>query len=77
MDIKKVIIEAKVKYGYILSEGYRFFFVEEYYDTRYIKPTKGGLMGQKYFDLADIKGYSKEMDTEKIASFLLEKEWES
>jgi hypothetical protein len=73
--IKKVIAEAKDKYGYILSEGHRFFFVEQYYETKFMKPTKGGLMGQKYFDFADIEGYSEEMCTKEIALLLNGKKW--
>lgn len=76
MDVKKVIIEAKENFGYDLIEGHRFFFVEKFYETEHLKPTKGALMGQKYFDLADIKGYSTDMDAEKIANLIREKEWQ-
>lgn len=72
---KKVIIQSKEKFGYILSEGHRFFFVNKFYETEYIKPTKGGLMGQKYFDLADIEGFKKEMNIEDIAELLRGKNW--
>lgn len=75
-DIKKVIREAKDDFGYDLTEGHRFFFVEKFYETEYLKPTKGALMGQKYFDLADIKGYSTDMDAEKVANLIREKEWQ-
>jgi hypothetical protein len=73
--IKRVIFEAKEKYGYDLSDEHRFFFVEKYYQTKFIKPTKGGLMGQKYFDLADIEGFSENMSTEEIALLLNGREW--
>lgn len=74
-SVKKVIIEAKKEFGFDISQGHRFFFVERFYETNYIKPTKGGLMGQKYFDLTDIDGFSKEMSTEQIAELLRGKEW--
>lgn len=74
--IKKVILEAKEKYGYIISDGHRFFFVKKYYATEFIKTSKGGLMGQKYFDLADIDGYKQEMNAEQIAELLRGKQWE-
>lgn len=73
--VKKVILEAKDKFGYDISGGHRFFFIKKYYETEYIKPTKGGLMGQKYFDLADIEEYEKDMTTEQIAELLRGKEW--
>lgn len=73
--IKKVILDAKEDYGYLLSEDHRFFFVDQYYETNFIKPTKGGLMGQKYFDLADIEGFSKEANTKDIALLINEKYW--
>lgn len=66
-------MEAKDEFGYIISEGHRFFFVTQFFETEFVKPTKGGLIGQKYFDLADIDGYKKEMDTQEIAKLLLGK----
>lgn len=74
--IKNIIIEAKEKFGFDISQGHRFFFVKKYYKTEFIKPTKGGLMGQKYFDLADIEGFKKDMTTEQIAELLCNKEWQ-
>lgn len=73
--IKKVIIEAKGKFGYLISKGHRFFFVQKFFETEYIKPTKGGLMGQRYFDLSMIEGYSREMTAEEIANLLRGKSW--
>mgnify|MGYP003591230702 CR=1 FL=1 len=73
--IKKVIVESKEKFGYSLEKGHRFFLVGKCYETEYIKPTKGGLMGTIYFDLGDIDGYQKNMTTEEIANLLNGKEW--
>ena len=75
--IKKVIVEAKGKFGFDISEGHRFFMVDKYYETEYIKPTKGGLMGTKYFDLVDIDEYKKNMTIKEIANLLDGKEWDS
>lgn len=74
--VKNVVLEAQYKFGNDISKGHRFFFIQKYYETDYIKPTKGGLMGQKYFDLADIDGYNKLMTTEQIAELLKSKEWD-
>lgn len=73
--IKRVIVEAKDRYGYLLSEGYRFFFVEKFYETKFMKPDKGGLMGQRYFDLSDIEEYSEDLNCEQIAECLRDKYW--
>lgn len=75
--IKKVIVEAKEKMGIDISEGHRFFLVDKYYETEFIKPTKGGLMGTKYFDLADIDGYQKNMTSKEVANLLNGKLWDS
>lgn len=74
-NIKIVMKEAKEKYGYIITEESRFFFVDKYYETEYTKPTKGGLMGQKYFDVSDVDGYIEDMGTKEIADLLRGKAW--
>lgn len=75
-SIKKVIIEAKEEFGYSVEEGHRFFIVKQYYETEYIKHSKGGLMNTRYFDLEDIHGYNKKMTTEEVANLLKGKEWD-
>ncbi len=74
--IKKVIIEARARYGYDLAENHRFFFVEKFHETEFTKPSKGGLMGQRYFDLADIEGYSEDRKCDEIAKWLKGKSWD-
>ena len=71
-----IIKEAKEIFNFDISKSHRFFSIQKYYLTEFIKPTKGGLMGQKYFDFTDIKGYAKNMSTEKIAELLRNKEWQ-
>lgn len=73
--IKDVMIESKDQFGYITTQGHRFFFVEKYYEMEFIKSTKGGLMGSKYFDLEEVEGYTRDMSTEKIAQLLDHKNW--
>lgn len=73
--IRKVMIEAREKFGYNLEVGHRFFLVEKYLSTEYIKPTRGGLMGMKYFDLLDVDGYQKGMKIQQIADLLTGKQW--
>lgn len=74
--IKKATTEAKENYGYSVDEGRRFFFVEKYYETVYLKPTKGALMGTRYIDLEEVEGYKKEMSAAQVAKLLNGKEWD-
>ena len=73
--IKKVTVEAKENFGYSDDEERRFFFVNKYYETEYIKPTKGALMGTRYIDLVEVDGFKKEMTANEIADLLKGKEW--
>jgi hypothetical protein len=73
--IKQVTIEAKEKFGYSVDEGRRFFFVHKYFETEYIKPSKGALMGTRYINLDDVDGFKKEMTAEQIAGLLCDKAW--
>lgn len=72
----EIIEEAKEEFQYDLRVGSRFFFVDEYIKTSYEKPTKGGLMGTKYFDLNDIDGFEQRMTIYQIAELLNGKEWD-
>jgi len=74
--MRDIIIEGTNEFGYSISEGHRFFFVKQYYETEFVKTSKGGLMGQRYFDLAEIEGFNREMSTEEISQFLRGKFWE-
>ncbi|KNY29529.1 hypothetical protein [Pseudobacteroides cellulosolvens] len=74
--IKLVTIEAKEKYGYSVDEGRRFFFVHKYFETDYLKPSKGALMGTRYINLDDVDGFNKEMKASEIAGLLKGKEWD-
>lgn len=80
--IKQAIKDAK-RYDYDLeSWEHRYFFVEKFYETNFIKKSKGGLMGTKIFNLLDIinEGQSDKIqtlpDTQEIAKLLDGKEWE-
>jgi len=72
--IKKATVKTKTNYGYPADESRIFFFVEKYYETNYLKPTKGALMGTGYIDLEEVDDYRKEMTAVQIAQFLDGKE---
>lgn len=75
--LEKVIIEGKKDFGYAIDDGHKFFFVSKYYNTDFIKTSKGGLMGQRYINLEEIDGYNKKMNTKEIADLLNNQDWDA
>ncbi|MDO0823080.1 hypothetical protein [Desulfosporosinus nitroreducens] len=73
--LKKVIKEAYSDLGYDIAYGERFFFVDKFYETNFIKTSKNGMMGKRYYDVSTLDGYRKDMNAEKIADLLRAKEW--
>lgn len=73
--VKKVIQKAKEEQGFLIAKGHRFFFVDKFEEMEYKKTTPGGLMGQRYFDLADVPGFNLKLSTKEIADLLDKKEW--
>lgn len=61
---------------YDLDEGLKFFLVDKFYETNFIKASPYPLRAKKYIWLAEIDGYKDTMTTEQLAAFLAEKEWE-
>ncbi len=68
--------ESHAKYGYLLTDLRRYFFVDGYSKTEFIKNTKGAIMGTRYIDLSEINGYSKSMGAKDIAQLLNGKIWD-
>jgi len=61
---------------YDLDVGIKFFLVDKFYNTNFIKASPYPLRAKKYIWLADIEGFKASMNTEQLASLLNEKEWE-
>ncbi|WP_147803878.1 hypothetical protein [Alkalicoccus halolimnae] len=74
-QIKQIILESKAKHSYPAEEARRFFFVDEYHETEYIKTSKGGIAGVRYLDLSEVKGYKEKMNAEEIAELLKGEHW--
>lgn len=75
-DVKQVVIGTKKRFGFCIGSGHRFFFVEEFVETSFRKVSKHGLLSRKYFDLANIQGYSAEMNLKEVAHALVNETWE-
>lgn len=76
ISLKKVIKDARKEYGYNISEGHRFFFVDKYVLTKYRKKSKGGIMGTRYINLDEIEGYNENMKVDEIAELIKDIEWD-
>lgn len=75
--IEEIIKETKEKIGWDLSDcPYSYIIVDKFYETNYIKKSKGGIMGHRYQDLKDVLGVDKLPDDSEIAELLKGKEWE-
>lgn len=69
------VTEGEVLEGYAREEP-RFFFVDEFLPTNFRKTSKGGLWGDKVFDLSDVLGLKELPETEEIANLLGQHTWE-
>jgi hypothetical protein len=70
----KGIIENTAYYD--IKHGIKFFLVDKFYDTNYIKSSDYPIRAKKYIWLDDIEGFKQNMTSSELAVFLNEKEWE-
>lgn len=61
---------------YDLEEGNKFFLVDNFYKTNYIKTSFSSIRAKKYFWLDEIDGFKEGMTAEQIAKLLDGKTWE-
>lgn len=75
-EISRMVEEAK-DIGHDINDGYRFYIVEKFETTDYIKYSVGGLQGHKNFNLEHILNINiEEMTTSEIAELLKKiKDW--
>jgi hypothetical protein len=71
--IKETIINTDY---YDLKQGNKFFLVDNFYETNYIKTSFSSLRSKKYFWLDEIHGFQENMTAEQLANLLNEKTWE-
>lgn len=60
---------------YDLKSGIKFFLVDKFYETDYIKSSNFPLRAKRYFWLDEIEGFKNNMTSEQLAKFLDGKEW--
>lgn len=76
--ISEVIAAALADQGWHIATGHRFFIVDKFVPTDFIKDSKNPIMRTKYFDLRDylhLKSRSEMPDVTEIAQQLNGKGW--
>lgn len=72
-----IIKETREKIGWTLDNTpHLYTIVDKFYETNYVKKSKGGIMGHRYQNLKDVLEVSKLPNDEEIAHLLKQKEWE-
>jgi hypothetical protein len=61
---------------YEIDHGVKFFLVDKFYETDYIKGSDYPIRAKKYIWLDDIEGFKPDMTPSQIATLLDGKEWE-
>lgn len=73
--IELAMNDAK-KYGYdLISKKHRYFFVEKFVETIFVKLTPYGMRTSKFFDLSELLNVNSLPDIEIIAKKLRELNW--
>jgi len=74
-NIIGIINSAKAQLGWHIEKNHKFFCVESFEKTKFIKNTKNGLQGKKYFDLEAKLGKTQFTNTAEIAELLKGSSW--
>lgn len=61
---------------YDLEQGNKFFLVDNFYPTNYVKTSFSSIRAKKYFWLDEIEGFKDGMTAEQLANLLNGKTWE-
>jgi hypothetical protein len=71
-------INASVNYyaDSLMREPHKYYLVDEFYDTRFEKKSKGGLWGTRFFDLCEELDVSELPSTAEIAKLLKHETWQ-
>lgn len=60
---------------YDIEEGHKFYLVDNFQKTRFVKTTPYGIMSKKYFWLDEYEGFKHNMSAQEMAAFLTGKTW--
>lgn len=73
--INLAIKDAERRGDDLRTVQHRYFFVEKFIETNFIKTTPRALWGSRIFDLSQLLGVDKIPETEEVAKLLSEKTW--
>ncbi|HMK61808.1 MAG TPA: hypothetical protein VK452_11790 [Dissulfurispiraceae bacterium] len=71
--IKEIIIKTSY---YDIQEGHKFYVVDAFTPTNYVKRSPGSLRGKTYFRVLDLPGWKPGVSTVELAQNLYGKEWD-
>lgn len=74
-NIINVIVAAKTNNNWSISNGHKFFCVEEFFPTNFRKTTKYPLQGRKFFNLKNLLQVTTLPTTQQIAQQLNQMQW--
>jgi hypothetical protein len=74
-NILGAIISSR-SYGWDVEKDHKFFCVDEFVETLYVKTSKYPLQSTKFFDLNEVLGLKIEKSSQGIAKLLYQKPWE-
>ena len=69
------IIEAEPG-GYDIKKGLKYYLVDKFYDTNFIKSSDYAMRSKRYIWLDEIEGFKEGMSAEQVANLLNDKKWE-
>jgi len=71
--IKEIILKTSY---YDIHEGHKFYVVDTFTPTNYLKRSPGSLRGKTYFRVLDLPGWKPGLSTAELAKNLYGKEWD-
>lgn len=77
-NIINIVNDAKIDLGWNIAEGHKFFCVDSFEKTSFLKNTPNGLFGRRYFDINDYVGEKSDTNlaTSEYAEKLKKIDWE-
>lgn len=72
--IEGIVADTKKKPGWDVSSGYRFFCVDKFIPTLFVKKTAGGIQGARFYDVSQI--VKDDASAEGLAQALRDQQWE-
>jgi hypothetical protein len=75
-EVKKRISEIIKKTDYYdIRAGHKFYVVDRFYETNFVKTSSGSLRGKQYFKISDLPGVKMGMSANEMATIVNGKEW--